>query len=306
MKRRAFLLFFICILNLPLFCFEHQQEEGGVDIVVIEKDQVINADYFSYGRSIEISGTVNGDVYLLGGQVLIDGQVNGSVFVAAGSVEITGRVAHDLHLIGGQSKIEGEVGRNILAMAAAIEIAKEAHIGNNSILLSGNVDLDGDIKNNARIYASNLRISERVEGDVTAYVGQMRIAQSAYVGGKVEYWSNKSALIDPQATILNGAHHHPPFFHSFFEGKIFQGIKLGSKLATRVMNFLYTFIIGLILIRYFHHRIARTITTLNKKPFRSILAGVIMLFLLPLLSLILLVTILGVPFALTILSYYSS
>ena len=68
------------------------------------------------------------------------------------------------------------------------------------------------------------------------------------------------------------------------------------------MNFFYSFIIGLIMLRYFPQRIDRTIETLNSKPMQSLVAGIVLVFLLPIVMLMLLITILGVPFALTLLS----
>ena len=51
-------------------------------VVVVEKDEMIDDDYFAYGETVTISGTINGDAYLAGGSVLVDGVVNGDLFVA--------------------------------------------------------------------------------------------------------------------------------------------------------------------------------------------------------------------------------
>jgi len=296
--------FALILFLFPLFLFSYESHSGDdeVDIVVLPAGTVLNQDFFAYGKSIEVSGTVNGDVYVFGGQVFIDGTVNGDVLVAGGSVEISGKVSQDVRLLGGQASITGEIGRNVTAVTATIEFSPSARVGNNIVVLSGNVDLESLIGHNARIYASNLRLSDGIKGKLSAYVGQMRITSKAQIGGDVEYWSNRNALIDSHAKIGGEVIHHPSFFYNIFHGKFFKTIKIGSKFAALIMNFFYTFVIALIIMRYFPQRIDDTLYALNHKPLQALIAGVVLVILLPLLFLVLLITIVGVPFALTLLA----
>ena len=133
-------------------------------------------------------------------------------------------------------------------------------------------------------------------------MGQLRVTSKVAIGGALEYWSNKNALIDPNAQIKGGVVHHPSFFYDLFHSKLLKGLRIGSKLAALMMNFFYSFIIGLIMIRYFPQRVEQTIQTLKQKPAQSLVAGIVLLFLLPIIMLMLIITILGVPFALTLLS----
>lgn len=299
-KRFCFLIFFL--LTNSLSAYENHNDDDEVDIVVLPSNAVVNNDYFAYGRSIEISGTVNGDVYVFGGQVFFDGIVNGDIIAAAGSIEISGTVSHDVRLLAGQALVNGRIGRNLSGVTATIELAPSAIIGNNLVLVSGNADLESTIKNHARIYASSVRISDRIGGNVDAYVGQMRITSKANINGKLEYWSNKNALIDPNAQIGKGVKHHPSFFYKLFHGKLSTIIKVSSKLAGLFMNFFYSLVIGLIMIRYFRKRIDRTIDVLNQKLLQSFIAGIVLVVLLPVVFFAMIITILGVPFALTLLS----
>ena len=297
MRKACHLALVLLLLTCTLFASDDESI-----IIVLPANAVLNQDFFAYGKSIEISGTVNGDVYVFGGQIFIDGTVNGDVLVAGGSIEISGKVSQDVRLLGGQATISGEVGRNVTAVTATVEFSPAARIGNNIVVLSGNVDLAASIAKNARIYASNLRLSDGIHGALYAYVGQMRMTSKASVGGDVEYWSNNDAVIDSHAKIGGELIHHPSFFYSFFHGKFFKSLRIGSKLAALIMNFFYTFVIALIMMRYFPQRISGTLNTLNKKPLQALIAGVVLVIILPLLFLALLITIVGVPFALTLLA----
>lgn len=279
-----------------------EEKEPGEEIIVLPSTAVINNDYFANGRTVEISGRVNGDVYVLGGQIFIDGIIDGDLLVAGGSVEVSGTVTKNVRLLAGQALITGSIGQNITAVTGTIELSPAASVGRNVVIVSGNTDLESKVGNNVRLYSSSVRISNGIRGKVIAYVGQLRLTSKVMIGGALEYWSNKTALIDPNAKVNGGVIHHPSFFYNIFHSKIMQGLKIGSKLAVLLMNFFYSFIIGLVMLRYFPQRVERTIETLNKKPAQSFVAGVVLLFLLPITMLALLITILGAPFALALLS----
>ncbi len=290
------------LLALLFFGTLFAEEEEESDIVVLSSNEVVNNDYFVHGRTVEISGTVNGDLYVLGGQVFIDGNVNGDVLVAAGSVEVTGKIASDARILAGQALITGQIGRNLTAVTASLDMSPAAAVGHNIVVVSGNADLGARIGNNAHLYTSSVRLSGEIGGKVSAYVGQLRITSKAKIDGPLEYWSNKTARIDPNAQVMEGITHHPSFFYNFFHSKWMKRIKLGSKFAALLMNFIYSLVIGLILFRYFPQRVERTVKTLNERPLQSLVAGAVLIILLPIIMLALIITILGVPFALTLLS----
>lgn len=302
MRRACRFALIVLILPYFLFSLENQNGEDEVDMIVLPANAVVDQDFFAYGKSMEISGTVNGDVYVFGGRVLIDGVVNGDVLVAGGSIEISGKVTNDVRLLGGQALITGEIGRNVTAVTATIQFSPFAKVGNSIVVLSGNVDLKSFIGKNVRLYASSVRISDEIRGKLSAYVGQMRVTSKAKIGGEIEYWSNKNAFIDSGAEIRGKVIHHPSFFYKFFHGKFFKTFKIGSKFAALIVNFFYTLIIALIIIRYFPKRIHGTLEALNEKPLQSLIAGIVITILLPLVFFVLLITIVGIPFALTLLA----
>ena len=302
MRLYSFTFFILLIYITTLYGRNDDNSSNEEGIVVLSSTQIVNNDYFAYGKNVEISGTVNGDVYVLGGQVLFDGKVNGDIIALAGSIEIAGIVSHNVRIMAAQASISGQIGRNLTGVTATIDISPSAVIGNNAVIISGNADLESIIKNNVRLYTSNVRISDHIGGNVMAHVGKIRLTSKANIGGSLEYWSNKDALIDSSTHIEQGVKHHPPFFYNLFHGKWAKILKISSKLATFLMNFCYSLTIGIIMIRYFRYRIDRTLNAMNQTPLQALIAGGVLLLILPLACLLLIVTVLGVPFALTLLS----
>lgn len=303
--------FLLLILTFCGFFALSAQEKANGNTVVLPAGQVHEGDYFVMGDAIEISGTVRGDVYAAGGQVFIDGTVTGDVLAAAGSVQISGHILNNVRIIGGQVNITGKVDHNVTLVVANADLFSTANIGGNLVLISGNGDLGASVGSDATIMSSNVRISGQIKDDVQAYIGSLRLTSNANIGGGLEYSSNDAASIEPGAKIGGEIVHHPSLFHDLFHGSWMRGFLLGSKVAAFLMNFLYTFVIAWILIRLMPKNISAAVHALERKPLKTLGAGLMLLVLLPLASLVLLMTVLGAPFALTliainIISFYTA
>jgi cytoskeletal protein CcmA (bactofilin family) len=285
--------------------FSKLYADGDVEkhrVIALPAHAVHNGDYFAVGDSIEISGTVNGDVYLLAEQVVVDGIVNGDVLAAGGSIDISGKVSHNARLLAGQVLIGGQINHNVTVISANMQLLSSGLIGGNLVATSGNVDLAGTIQSNVTMLASNARNSSVIQNDLNAYVGQMRITSKAHIGGNIDYRSNEEIWIESGAAIGGTVTHHPSFVSELVHGTWIQGFLVGSKVIAFLMNFLYSFVIGVILIKIFPKNLESTLHALQNHPWKSVGTGVVLLIVLPLASLILLMTILGVPFALTLIA----
>ena len=271
-------------------------------VIVLPAGSVYQGDYFAFGDSVEISGEVNGDVYILANQIVIDGKVNGDVIAAGGSLDISGIVAHNVRSLAGQVLISGNIGNNVTAVAGNVQLLGSATIGNNVVITAGNVDLSSKIGSDATIVASNLRISSYVNHNIQAYVGQLRITSKAHVTGSIDYRSSSLAWIDQGAVIQGQVTHHPSLVHQLVKGTWIQGLLVGGKIVALLMNFIYSLVIGIILIKMFPKNLENTLHVLKAHPWKAFSWGVMLLILLPLTSLVLLMTILGVPFALTLIA----
>lgn len=295
------LLAFLCCASV-LEADEPAQEEATSHVISLPSGTVHNGDFFAVGNLVEISGQVNGDVYVLASQVVIDGVVNGDVLLAAGSVDISGTVTSNARILAGQTSVSGKIGRNVTLLAGNAQLFTSGSIGGNLVCLAGNADLGSTIGYDATIAASNVRVSNAIKHNLDAYVGQMRLTSRASVQGNVEYSSSNSAYFDPKAQVKGEVIHHPSMIKDLFQGEWLQGLVIGSKIATFLMNYLYCLVVGLLLIKLFPKNLEITLNVLYHRPWASLIYGITLMIVLPLASLILLMTILGAPFALTLLA----
>lgn len=289
-----------CVIFLCFFGVLHADE--GEDLVILPAGQVIDGDYFAMGSNVEISGEIKGDLYVCGGQVVVDGRIAGDVLAVGAGVVISGEVGGNIRVLGGQVMLSGKVGRNVTLAAANGEVMAAATIAGNLVSIMGNGEIAGPIGRDAVVLASNIRLASKVGRNVDAYVGHLRITSRAAIGHDLEYTSSSQATIDPEAKIQGTTTHHMSVVRNFMKGQWIHGLLIGSKIAAVLMNFLYSIVIGWVLIRVFPHTLDAALGVLHQKPWRALAYGAIVLVILPLAFLLLLMTVLGAPFALTILA----
>lgn len=295
---------FIILLLFPILALQAQDDEVPPehDVVVLSEGKEIKGDYFAVGKSIELSGTVTGDAYILATQAFIDGHVQGDVLVLGGSVTISGKVDGNIRALAGQVRVTGDVGHNVSVVAATSDFASSGNIGGDIVCLTGTTDLSSSIGYNATIVSSSLRVTGDIKNDMKAYAGTIRLTSKADVGGNFEYRSGSPAWIDPGATIKGEVVYQPTIFRDLLRGTWLQGVLLGSKLAAVFMNFIFTFVFGLIVLKLFPKTIPNSINAIKHHPTKALFYGAILLILFPLAALIFLMTILGAPFAITVIA----
>jgi len=296
-------LLFLCAISRA-----HAAPLGGVGnstgTIIVPKGQVIEHDFTAFGSHIEISGEIDGDLFAFGSQVFIDGVVKGSVILVAGTVTLSGEVTENVRTIGGQILVSGTIGRSLTALGGSVEVQKGATIGRNITTVTGSTDIAGSVDGSARLYSSSVRVSSDVGKDVLAYTSNLRITSTSTIGGELKLYSDNSATIDPAANIEGGVEEHPSFLTKLSDHPTLKWLRIGSKFATLLMNFFYSLILGYLFMRFFPHKVESALRAMKTKPWQALLTGVVAVIILPLLCIVLLITIVGVPFALTLLGIY--
>lgn len=272
------------------------------DEVTVAAGQVINGDYFAFGRLVEISGTVNGDVYALAGQVVIDGRVNGDVLVAGGRVSLSGVVAQDVRAAGGHIAVSGTVGRNLTVSAGNVELTPSALVRGNLVVAGGNVDVASPVAGGAKVAAGALILSNKVGGDVDAAVGALRITSKAQIEGNVDYWSDQEASVSEGARI-KGKVVRFPRKESEVLPAMFTAFIVAWVLFVAV-SFVSTLILGLLSVRFLPRFHQSAVAVLRERPWVSLGIGFIAAVMTPVICAILFATVVAVPIALIVMAAY--
>lgn len=296
---RYVIITFIALLAIS-FSFAENASAHKSDVIFLEEGEVFQGDYFSSGSTVEISGRIKGDAYIAAGQAIIDGIIEGDLLLLCGSADISGKVLGNIRALAGQVTFSGSVGKNLTALAGNVYLSPNCEVKGNSVITAANADLQGQIDHALKLSAFNARFAGKVDDDIMAYVGEIRVTSKGFIGKDFIYRSHDPAWIDDKATILGKIEYRPSIIHDLVEIPWLQGIIMGSKIITLGMNFLFSIVLGYILIKLFPQKLSKTLDLLSTKPLYCFTTGIVIVVLLPILCLVLLLTVLGAPFALAL------
>ena len=186
-------------LCLPLAVLAQEYRELNV------KKGRLAGDQYLAGTTVDVHGSVEGDLTMAALQAGLDGTVSGDVNAAGLLVHVGGVVGDDVRALGGKVIVQGWVGDGLLVAGGEISLTRGTRVGGNAILggrrivdlgdVAGNLDaagayveIDGDVTGVARIRSDDVVIGPRarLRGDlVVTGARPPRIADGAVVGGKV-------------------------------------------------------------------------------------------------------------------------
>jgi len=311
--RRILVLLLIIIPLFILTPFAHAQDPitskfGDNKVVTLEEGEVINKDYFITGDIVEIYGTVNGDVYAAGGQVVVDGTVNGDLLVAGGDLRIGGLVTQDVRAAGGQVKFVGDVGRNVTVVGGNVDIAEGTKIEGNLVTGTGNLIVDGTVGGDIKTGSGSFVISGSVGGDVEAGVGQLRITSKGTVGGDLTYWSEEEASISDGSEVGGEVVRNETKAFDKTEIEFDEELAKSAGKAVfsvyKLFSFLAALLVGLLMIKFYPKYMDKVSGNLSKNAGRSFVYGIVLLIGVPIVSVILLITLIGIPISMALMFTY--
>ncbi len=261
------------------------------ETVSLTTDQVVEGSFYGVGSTVAVSGEVTEDVVIIGGSTTLNGTVGSDVILVGGLVDIDGNISDDVRVAAGTVEVSGEIVGDLVVLAGELKVLSTAKIGGDILFFGTRGQIAGEVGRDVLGTSENLRIDGKVGGEINVKSGQLTLGDSAVVGN-VRYTSFND-LVRGQNAVVNGEitknRTAPPETFPVRELAIFYFVFLFAALA------------GYLFVRPFTERIAVTVTF---HPVRSALIGLAALFALPLVSMVLLLSTLGILVGLVLLGLY--
>jgi hypothetical protein len=269
--------------------------------VVLPAGEVHEGWYFAGGDQVVIEGTVNGDAYVAGGIVEVDGTINGDLLVAGGQVNISGTVSDDVRAAGGNIQINGKVGKNISAAGGSIGIGKSSSVGGGVLAACGNLSVSGTVTRDVRVAAGNMSMSGTIDGNVDFAGDNLSVLQGGRIGGNLSARVKEKENVEiAQGAVLGNVdvttYEARPVHHIL-------GLR-PFRFWAKIVWALSLLLAGLVLTFVFPKQFRDLGLTINKLPGKSFVWGIVGLILVPIVGVILLVTLIGIPLGLLVLTLY--
>lgn len=255
----------------------------------IEDDQTVYSSVYSAGKDINIKGTVYGDVFCTGQQITISATVYGDVICAGLDVTISGKVEGDVRLAGQLVTVSGEVGKNATIAAVSFSLDAAAKVGQDLTANGENLNIKGSTGRDLVTNGNSLALNGAVGRNLRAANSNIDLKEGARVGGNFHYVAQRDAKLAQGAQIVGQTNHEMPRK----EG----GFNITTYLYAVVSLTLVASVLALLFPRF----IRRNNEQLKAAIPKTMLTGVVGMFMLFALCIGLLVSLVGIPLALVVL-----
>jgi hypothetical protein len=309
MKRYLFLAILIAISNSVLaFKIEYGRnvliaQPVYEDLYLAGGDIIINApvygDLVIVGGTIHINDTVANDILLAGGNVTFNGFVGDDVRCAGGTLHILKNVAGDIVITGGTIIIEKSVTVGGL-IASGGEVTVDGTIINAVRAMAGKFILNGTLMKDLDCRSGNITMNGIVMGkSILAASGKISVSDNAEFRNTVAYWSPNR--VDFKQSLKSGN----AFFDENLRINHARWYYLGFNAFWGLLWYLGMAFLMILIIQYlFSSTMRKAGDTVYNSALRSLGYGFLFCVVVPVIAIIALVTLIGVPVGIILLFGY--
>jgi cytoskeletal protein CcmA (bactofilin family) len=264
------------------------------DSIYIEKDEVVEGNMYVLSKNITIEGVVNGDLVALGQNITVKGKVLGDIISASQNLSVEGEVGGNIRsLANTTSLIDTTVKRNVNLIATTVLIGENTNITWDALILAGVAEMRGTVQGSLHGVVDKLIISGDVNKDVSFtinknddyYQGEpIKIEEGSNIQGDFSYSYNENLNLN----------------ESLVAGAInFNKKTVENDWQKNIWNFIIAvfsaLVVGLVFISISKKEMSIIQEKITTKYGRSLMIGLGVLFLTPIVSIILMMTIIGIP-----------
>jgi carbonic anhydrase/acetyltransferase-like protein (isoleucine patch superfamily) len=287
MKTKKIVLFAALALLMPVVAFGATFRGG--DNPSVGSSETINDDLYIAGSNVSITGATMGDLFAAGQSILVSGQVRQDLFAGGNNVTVTSNVGDDAKIGGNTVLVQGGIGDDLMIGGNQITISN-GQIGGDLVAAGSTINVEAPVYGEIRISGETVYINSFVQGNVTINANQLELGPKANLSANLHYVSPKEMIKDGGAKILGKITYEPKAtpvknFNSF---KAFVSFWAVMKIA---MMLVLAFLLGLLFKRYS----VKAVETAFKSPWSALGKGLLTAIVLPVVSIILLVTVVGIP-----------
>ena len=276
-------------------------KEGDSGVVIISTDN----NSVLIGGSVSPSAPVPENFVGVGGRVVIDQPVGHNVAGAAGSFSVRAPVGGNLAIAAGTVNIDAPVGGRLGAAGGEVRISKGGSVGRAKVM-AGNTVIDGIVNGDLRAEGDTLTINGTVTGDVRAIVDTLAMGPGARIGGKLTYVSGKE-LTKGEGASVGGAvtrvDDATPS-HSAALGEV----TVAATTAARIFGTLFSYLVllgaGAIFVAAAPIFSVEAPDRVKASPGKSFGMGLLTLVGAPVLAVLFMITLIGIPVGVMLIALY--
>lgn len=256
----------------------------------IGKEEKITNDVYMAGGSVVSAGNINGDLIIGGGNIVISGDVGADIIAGGGNVNILSNVGDDVRAGGGTIVVAGKVGGDLMAGGGQVTISGSG-VGGDMVVGGGNVRIDAPVAGNLFAAGGDVYINAPIKGNVKIEAEKITLGKNTVIYGNLTYKSNEEMTKETGA-VVKGTVDFELRKNKTVSPKVFAAIFSAFLLWKFFALLACALVIGLILRRYSKEIVAFA----TRRPLLELGRGIIVMIVVPIASILLFVTLVGIPF----------
>jgi hypothetical protein len=259
------------------------------------RDEVIsgvtNHSVYVAGNNIAVNGIVNGDVFCAGQTVTIDATVNGDVLCAGQDINVRGRINGNARLGGQTVTLGATVSRSVSVAGQSVAIESSASVGQDLTLFAQTASVNGRVNRDLTGAVSSAMLGGVIGRNVSIRSSDLTLDGGTSIAGDLAYTSQRTLHRKPCATVTGMVTYHNA--QTGHHGVNFIWAKLYWMAAIAVF--------GVVLVALFPRAFHRWTPDWGSGFWWALLTGFIAMFAVPVVSIVLMLTVIGVPLGIVLL-----
>ena len=277
MKKKLVIItiFLLVIAAVPVFAADKNAFKAGD---TINSEEEVNSTSFFAGNNINLSSTIDGLSFVAGNNIIVSNKQD-YLFVAGNNIEIVNADTKDAFIAGNSVTIESSKIRDLYVAAEDItitsDITRDAYIGGNKVTING-----------------------AIEGDLELDADEIIIGEKASVNGTLKYPEKANIKIAETAKVQNK--------ETYKVKEVNTEVTIKDTIISAVISFLSLLLVAFILLAT-NKKLFKQISKEEKSVsyfLKNSLIGLGLLLLIPLLAIIALFTVIGIPISIIALLLY--
>lgn len=287
---KNFFKYAVIILLLAVPMLSLAAEFRGGEQLSIGKDEKIVNDVYMAGGSVMSAGSVSGDLIVAGGNIVITGDIGADLIAVGGNVNILSNIGDDVRVGGGTIVVNGGIKGDLMIGGGQVTVSGSG-IGGDMVVGGGNVRIDAPVEGNLIVGGGSIYINSSIKGNVEIKAQKITLGKNAVIFGNLTYKSSEE-LIQETGAIVKGTVDFKVLTEKTVPLQVFKNILSAFILWKFFALLVCALVVGLVMRRFSKE----TVTLATKCPLFELGKGIIAMIVMPVISIILLVTLVGIPF----------
>ena len=254
--------------------------------------------YFNSDTTVSNSDTINASAALAGQKVEVKGEVKGALFGAGNNVTFSGTTDY-LLLAGNTVDISGKILKDSAIAGSSVNI-KGATFERDLAVAAGSISATGKFNRDATLSSSLVELNDiTVVGDLHLYANEINIGKNVKIEGTLSYPEDAKITIDDSAVIGNTVKTDSLKTTVSF-------VQIITEKVFSLLSLVLIFLVISLLVPKVFKKIDEKYEVLNfEKVIEAFTKGLLVLIVIPIIAIILLSIVVGMPLAFILIAIYA-